>query len=744
MADINGTTASENLPGTSSTDTIDFSQGGNDTVTAGNGDDTLVAGAALTAADRLNGGANYDTLFLDGNYSAGVTLAAETLLNIEEIVFANQKSYRFTSNDGNVAAGEGLTVNARSITTFNTLYWDGSAETNGAFVFLDGVSGDTLIGGQQGDQFFVSGGAEVIDGQGGSDRIDFAGSGFSTAAVIDGGDGFDVLGLDGLYASQVILGSHITSIERVQLNGAFDYNVRAENGLLAAGQSMVITNNIAAGFELTFYGALETEGAFEIYGSLGNDNITGGQGNDYIVLDNGGVDRVIGAGGDDGVSFFDTWTSADFVNGGTGTDSVSLEVDTSAGLTLGSANFVSVERLTLLGDFNHRLTPLDSLVASGVMMEIVAPSPSGMFGLTFDGSAETNGAYRVTGGFGVDNLLGGAGADSLSGGAGSDTLSGGAGIDTLFGGFGNDVFIYTPGDVLQEDGSGGVDRVLSATTVSLAAQGLQFIENVTLTGTANANATGNSDANVLTGNGGNNILNGGGAADTMIGGGGNDIYYVENIGDVTTELAGGGIDLVSSSVSHTLKSNIENLNLNGSAAVPVNGSGNTLSNIINGNSGNNYLRGFEGADTLNGGTGSDTLQGGTASDRLNPGNDIDFDNIRFSAVADSTGSQRDIVTGMDLAAEDAFDFPTVPTSIAFVNAGTLNLATINANLATAVDAAMAANGAVLFDPTAGDLNVAGHSFLVVDANGDGVYKPNQDYVVELVNFSGTLTLEDFL
>jgi Ca2+-binding RTX toxin-like protein len=195
-------------------------------------------------------------------------------------------------------------------------------------------------------------------------------------------------------------------------------------------------------------------------------------------------------------------------------------------------------------------------------------------------------------------------------------------------------------------------------------------------------------------------------------------------------------------VSRTLSANIENLNLNG--AGNTSGNGNTGANIINGNSGDNILRGYEGSDTLNGAAGEDILLGGTGSDRLNPGSDAVRDIIRFSAVADSTGSQRDIVTGMDLNAEDRFDFPGVPGSIGFVNAGTLNLATINANLAAAVNAALAVNGAVLFNPSAGDLNVDGHLFLVVDANGDGSYTANQDYVVQLINATGTLTSDDFI
>lgn len=42
------------------------------------------------------------------------------------------------------------------------------------------------------------------------------------------------------------------------------------------------------------------------------------------------------------------------------------------------------------------------------------------------------------------------------------------------------------------------------------------------------------------------------------------------------------------------------------------------------------------------------------------------------------------------------------------------------------------------------MNVTGHTFLIVDANGDGNYTPNQDYVVQLINHTGTLTLDDFI
>jgi Ca2+-binding RTX toxin-like protein len=77
------------------------------------------------------------------------------------------------------------------------------------------------------------------------------------------------------------------------------------------------------------------------------------------------------------------------------------------------------------------------------------------------------------------------------------------------------------------------------------------------------------------------------------------------------ELSGAGLDLVRSSVSLTLASNVENLQLLDGA---VNGTGNVLANRITGNGAANSLSGAAGNDTLSGLGGVDTLAGGAGND----------------------------------------------------------------------------------------------------------------------------------
>ena len=115
----------------------------------------------------------------------------------------------------------------------------------------------------------------------------------------------------------------------------------------------------------------------------------------------------------------------------------------------------------------------------------------------------------------------------------------------------------------------------------------------------------------LYGGDGNDTLDGLGGADSMVGGKGDDVYHVDNSGDVVVEAANEGHDTVFSTISYTLPANVEDLTLQGTAA---NGTGNELDNLVQGNGLANSLSGMAGNDTLIGGAGADTLDGGAGTD----------------------------------------------------------------------------------------------------------------------------------
>jgi Ca2+-binding RTX toxin-like protein len=146
---------------------------------------------------------------------------------------------------------------------------------------------------------------------------------------------------------------------------------------------------------------------------------------------------------------------------------------------------------------------------------------------------------------------------------------------------------------------------------------------------------GGAGDDTLTGNAGNDLLDGGTGADSMDGGKGDDTYIVDNASDTVTEVAAAGYDAVFSSINYTLGSNVEELDLLGSA--PLNGTGNALDNVLFGNSGNNILAGNGGNDILEGGAGDDSINGGAGFDYAAYSEATAGVNVSLTSAAQSTG-----------------------------------------------------------------------------------------------------------
>jgi Ca2+-binding RTX toxin-like protein len=159
----------------------------------------------------------------------------------------------------------------------------------------------------------------------------------------------------------------------------------------------------------------------------------------------------------------------------------------------------------------------------------------------------------------------------------------------------------------------------------------------------NDSLLGETGDDQLSGGNGNDVLNGAAGNDRLEGGHGSDTYVLGASGDTVVEALNAGTDKVRAAYSYTLGSNIENLQLTGTAAIT--GTGNELDNVLGGNTGANLLQGMAGNDRILGGQGNDRLLGGVGEDRLNGGEGADHL---------LGGAGRDILTGG--AGDDVFVF----------------------------------------------------------------------------------------
>jgi trimeric autotransporter adhesin len=411
---------------------------------------------------------------------------------------------------------------------------------------------------------------------------------------------------------------------------------------------MTIITGTAAADSLT-----GTSGDDELYGLQGDDTLDGAEGND-IIDGAAGADLMTGGDGDD-VYYADNAGDVVVEAEWGGWDEVRLS---GAYFDLGGAYVESV-----------------SVSYAGGATVLGGP------GLNWIDGGSGNDWYEGRGG--DDMLSSNFGDDHLDGGDGDDVLEGGMGNDTMIGGAGNDTFrVQQAGDVVSEAANEGIDTVLlhlstytlpanvenvdarnaigpinitgnalnnfiimgfgavtvdggsgidtasylsnGAVTVDLAVWGANdgAAADDTLTGIENLTGSLNND--VLRGNGSQNILDGSAGADQLVGRNGSDIYYVDDLGDIIIEVAGGGANdeiRIRDIGSYALPVQVEHLT--NTTGLSFTGYGNTLGNTMTGGGSIDTFYGGAGHDTLVGGGGDDNLYGEGEHDILNGGDGAD-------------------------------------------------------------------------------------------------------------------------
>lgn len=179
---------------------LTFAGFGIDTITGGQLADGFFFGTGtFGAGDRVDGQGGSDQIGMQGNFAGAnaVVFGAAQLTGVETIVAlsgtdtrfggagVSSFSYDLTTHDGNVGAGQTLTINTNGLTASETLRFNGSAETDGAFNVYGGAGGDTIVGGAGADTIYGNGGADSLTGGAGNDTFAYLFASHSTAAARD-------------------------------------------------------------------------------------------------------------------------------------------------------------------------------------------------------------------------------------------------------------------------------------------------------------------------------------------------------------------------------------------------------------------------------------------------------------------------------------------------------------------------------------------------------------------------------
>jgi hypothetical protein len=290
-------------------------------------------------------------------------------------------------------------------------------------------------------------------------------------------------------------------------------------------------------------------------------------------------------------------------------------------------------------------------------------------------------------------------------------------------------------------------------TVNVAS-GATFVLNAASSAAANfVDVTSGTGTVQLTGGTANDIFEFGGnfsAADTINGGGGSNTLILN--GDYSAGLTFGAntianIQTITLDAGHgyNLTLNANNIVTGETLTVNASALGSSDSFTFNGSNvttGTLLMKCGAGSESLIGGAGTNEFQSGLGGDTFNAG--VHRNIFIYGSVQDSTSTTFDQIIHYNSNA-DVFKLGFVPSAInTAITSGTLDTSNFDNELAAAVNSStLGPHDAVLFTPSSG--NLAGQTFLIVDANGQAGYQAGKDFVIDLGHptYIASFGLSDF-
>jgi Ca2+-binding RTX toxin-like protein len=390
----------------------------------GSGNDTVNAGALMSAADGtggyLDGGLGTDTLILDYSIPSMLGLSA-TQVSV------------YAPSEVTVTLAGGLTRSI-ALNGFERAQITGTA---GADYLFSALGDTTLSGGAGYDSLYSYSGNDLLDGGSGDDVVDVR-SYSGGADTLSGG-----IGNDSLYADDL-----------------------ADRGIGGDGvdlYSLTLTG-VTSSLSVVLAGAAVTVNGTQVANTIELVSLQLGSGNDTV---NAGafISDADGTGG--------------YLDAGLGTDTLILDYSIPSMLGA-SAAWVSINAT---GSGTVGLAGGETRTLSLYGFERAQITGTAGDDYLYGASSVST----LTGGAGNDTLDGSDGNDVLDGGSGDDFISGAGGIDTMSGGIGNDsLYARELGDrVIGGDGTDfyNLDIFESTTNLSVVLAGAA----VTVNGTQVAN-----------------------------------------------------------------------------------------------------------------------------------------------------------------------------------------------------------------------------------------------------------------